>query len=131
MLARVVAGHENMSTDGTIGSQTVKTTESGRSSGYDAGKKIKRRKHHIVVDTEGASITIVINVASKQDRDGVRDVIMSALDNAPQLQVLWADGGYQGPKQAAELEKPGQDKELLEIVKRPSDAEGLVVLYRR
>ena len=111
MLARVMAGREITPTAGAIDSQTVKTTQFGGPSGYDADKKIEGRKRHIVVDTEGILITIVVRAASVQDRNGAPDVIVSAVDKAPQLQKLRADGGYQGPKPAAELEKPGLDEE--------------------
>ena len=96
MLARVIAGCKITPTARAIDSQTVETKESGGPSGYDAGKKIKGRKRHIVVDTEGTPITIAVHDASILDRDDAPDFIMLTLDKAPQLQKLWADGGYQG-----------------------------------
>ncbi|CAN5341650.1 hypothetical protein BH10PSE15_BH10PSE15_12030 [soil metagenome] len=58
-----------------IDSQSVKTTESGRVCGYDAGKKIKARKRHILTDTCGFLVFILVHVADIPDRDGAVDVL--------------------------------------------------------
>ena len=62
----------------------MKTTESGGPSGYDAGKKIKGRKRHMAVDTEGSPIVLQVHRADIQDRDGAPDVIVELLCKAPQ-----------------------------------------------
>ena len=59
----------------------------------------------------------MVHEALIQDLDEAPDVIISSRDKAPQLRKLRADGGYQGPKLAAELENPGVDEDLLEMVK--------------
>ena len=74
----------------------MKTTESGGPSGCDAGKKVKGRKRHIVVDIEGLPIEIAVHAASVQDRDGAPAVILRVLEKAPRIKKIWADGGYQG-----------------------------------
>ena len=74
-LARGLAGRLEEPTAAAAGSQSVKTTESGGPSGYDAGKKGRGRKRHITVDVEGTPISIMVHRASVQDRDGAPDMI--------------------------------------------------------
>ena len=69
--AREFHGKKPGPTAGVIDSQTIKTTESGGISGYDAGKKTKGRKRHIVTDTLGFMVGLVVHSAGIQDRDGV------------------------------------------------------------
>ena len=84
-LARGLAGRSEEPTAAAIDSQSVKTTESGGPSGYDAGKKVKDRKRYITVDMEGTPISVAIHRASVQDQDGALDVILAMLENAPEV----------------------------------------------
>ena len=70
LAARKAAGRDAQRSAGVIDSQSVKTTESGGISGYDAGKKVKGRKRHFLTDTEGFLVTALVHAADIQDRDG-------------------------------------------------------------
>ncbi len=129
MLAREQADRQPSPTAGVIDSQSVRTTESGGIRGFDAGKKINGRKRHIVVDTLGLMVGLVIHSAGIQDRDGAPDVLKTILKRWPWLRHIFADGGYAGPKLRGRLEKVG--KFTLEIVKRSDQANGFEALPRR
>ena len=62
--------------------------------GYDAGKKVAGRKRHIVVDTTGLLLAVVVPAANIQDRDGAKLVLAKLLDRFPRLQVIQADAAY-------------------------------------
>ena len=126
---RELAGCSETPTAAATDTQSVKTTESGPS-GCDAGKKVKGRKRHIVVDVEGLLIEIAVHPASVQDRDGAPAVILRVLEKAPHIRKIWADGGYQGEKLASALKKLGIGSDL-EIVKKTKDVKDFKVLYRR
>ena len=81
---------------GIIDSQSVKTVQFGHQRGYDAGKKTKGRKRHIVVDTLGLLLMIVIHAGSIQDRTGARAVLLRLGRHFNSIKVIFADGGYTG-----------------------------------
>ena len=107
----------------------MKTTENGGISGYDAGKKIKGRKRHIMTDTCGHLLALCVHAANIQDRDGAVGVFQKLKRDAPKLRHVFADCGYRGPKLRSALITIG--RWTIQIVKRSDTAEGFEVLPRR
>ena len=97
--------------------------------GYDAGKKVKGRKIHALVDTEGLPMRIVVHSAAIQDRDGAGLVLDKIRRRFPWLELIWADGGYNAWQVEAAVAKVPVLR--MEIVKRSDDMKGFIVLPRR
>ncbi len=90
-------GREPEPSAGVVDSQSAKTTGvGGEARGFDGGKKVRGRKRHLLVDTEGLVIEARIHSAKVLDRDGIRLLLEPLKDRLPRLSCLWVDQGYEG-----------------------------------
>lgn len=93
---RLRVGREPTPSAAIIDSQSVRTTEQGGPHGYDGGKKINGRKRHLLVDTLGLLLNVVVHPANLQDREGAKLVLVGLQRRFPRLRHLWTDQGYTG-----------------------------------
>lgn len=135
-------------TAAVLDAQSTRGSPQGGDNGYDAGKKVKGRKRHLVVDTLGLLLAVSVTAASVQDRDGAHPVMASTMKKYPSIEALFVDSGYAG--QCAQTVSQCHDIQV-QVVRHPAnkqvgrwgpseqgdlftvqaDAKGFVVLPKR
>ncbi len=123
-------GRTEQPTAAILDCQSVKSDGHGGEVGYDAGKRIKGRKRHILVDSLGLLLGAIVSPADCPDREGAKQLLDRVADWFPRLEKIWADGGYAG-EAFEEWVKAHWSKIQIEIVKRSDQVAGFVVMPRR
>jgi transposase len=129
-LVRKAAGKRCRPTAAILDSQSVKSDPHGGAVGYDAAKRIKGRKRHVLVDTLGLLLGIQVTPADVAERAGAQGLLERTLGWFTWLRLLWVDGGY-GGEPFAQWVKSVRSKLKVEVVKRADDTKGFKVLPRR
>ena len=126
---REAAGRSAEPTAGIIDAQTVRTgSNRGDCHGYGAGKQTSGRKRHTLVDVLGLLVVLHVQAADVQDRLGAQQVLQTLARTASTVRKVWADGSYSGPLVKGYAAAVPCE---VEIVSRPPDAKGFVLLKRR
>jgi putative transposase len=127
-LERVGRGRTPLPTGGVIDTQSVKTTALASDRGFDGFKHVKGHKRHILTDTVGNLLEVVVHTANVADCRGAPPLIEKVAETFPTLQKIWADSGYRGDLADLVQEALGA---TLEIVEREAGQQGFHVLPKR
>jgi transposase len=129
---REEAGRDPEPSAAVLDAQTIKSSDGGEARGYDAGKRTTGRKRHVVVDTMGLLLVVMVTSASVQDRAGGKEILRRLAAGFRTVSLVWADGGYANSVDNTLLSWARETLDIvLEIVKRTDDMKGFKVLPRR
>ena len=129
---READGRDAQPTAAVLDSQSAKSAEGGEAIGYDAGKRVRGRKRHLLVDTNGLLLHRLVHSASVQDRAGAKLVLTGVHEQFPQLGLVWVDGGYVNTVDAGLIDWADRHEQLaIVVVPRNADVQGFQVLPRR
>jgi putative transposase len=129
-LVRADHGKRSRPTAAILDSQSVKSDPHGGGVGYDAAKRIKGRKRHLLVDTLGLLLGVELSAADVAERQGAQRLLGRVLRGFTWLRRLWVDGGYSG-ENFAQWVKGVRPLLEVEVVKRSDAVSGFEVLPRR
>ena len=130
--ARERDGRDAQPSAAVLDSQSVKSAEGGQALGYDAGKRVRGRKRHLLVDTGGLVLHRVVHSAGVQDRAGAKLVLTGLHTAYPRLGLIWVDGGYVNTVDAGLLDWAAHHEGLqIVVVPRNAAVRGFQVLPRR
>ena len=129
-LTRESAGKGCRPTACILDSQTVRSADHTGETGYDAAKKTKGRKRHLLVDTLGLILGVCVTPANVPEREGAMILLKRVLSWFVWLRVLWADTGYSGPNFAQQV-RGLRPKLQVDVVPRLGNTSGFHVLRKR
>ena len=123
------AGRHKHPTAGCLDSQSVKSTAIPGVRGYDKAKNVTGRKRHLLVDTLGLLMVVVVTTACVQERAGAKLVFQRLTGACKKMRLIWVDGGYRGPDLANWVAERCHIR--LRVVLRSDKQKGFVILPRR
>ena len=131
-MVRAADGRDPAPSAAVLDAQSIKSSEGGQARGFDMGKKTAGRKRHLIVDTLGLLLVVMVTSASVQDRPGGKQILQRLAACFPSIALVWADGGYAN---SIDNGLVGWAKDtlglILQIVRRCDDVTGFRVLPRR